>query len=68
MSALIGILAPVLIVLLKIFVDKASAPRRGLISRSGDVGKRMRERLPQSNHSPGRRAADALEQAPAAWD
>lgn len=68
MSALIGILAPVLIVLLKIFADKASAPRRGSVSRSGDVGKRMRERLPQSNHSPGRRAADALEQASAAWD
>jgi len=58
-SILVGLLAPVLVALLKIFADKAMAPTTGSVSRSGDVGKRMRERLPQSNHSPGRRANDA---------
>ena len=59
MSLLVGLLAPVLVALLKIFADKAMAPTTGSVSRSGDVGKRMRSRLPQSNRSPSRRAHDA---------
>mgnify|MGYP003133235427 CR=1 FL=1 len=58
MSILVGLLAPVLVALLKIFADTAMASRHGSVSRSGDVGKRMRSRLPQSNYSPGRRAND----------
>ena len=59
MSILVGLLAPVLVALLKIFADKAMAPTHGSVSRSGDVSRRMQSRLPQSNHSPGRRARDA---------
>lgn len=58
MSILVGLLAPVLVALLKIFADKAMSPISGSMSRSGDVGKRMRNRLPQSNHSPSGRTSD----------
>lgn len=59
MSILAGLLAPVLVALLKIFADKAMAHTTGSVSRSGNVGKRMRSRLPQSSYSSGRRASDA---------
>ena len=59
MSLLVGLLAPVLLALLKIFADKAMAPTMGSVSRSGRIGKRMRARLPPRDNSPSRRALDA---------
>jgi len=58
MTALLTLLGPVLVALIKVFLDRATNPAQGSVSNAGDVGRRMRHRL--RNRGASRRTGDSL--------